>query len=275
LPTDFRSLPAEHREAVFHHGLRAALFVQAVVGSLLGIASAFVIPAFQFRLEAQRDAGTFAILAMAVTVLAALEAGLVAAWSVGRAESFTVPRVRRAALALAFALPVALTVGAVEARWWLLEHEDPLYGYVERGLARRLAQRGIGSEITLAMEEGRLTLAVPAWLERRGRWWVEIDARDTLGRRCNLNSAATFGDDPIVLRIPVPLASDEIPKRPFDLDPGSIVIVRGVRMTLDPAARVAGAPVVFTRQFERVYEAPSPRGNPRSTADFVGAPAQR
>jgi hypothetical protein len=254
---------------VFHHGLRAALFVQAIVGSLVGVAGALIIPALQFRLEAQRDAATYAILACALTILAALEAGLVAAWSAGRTGSFALVPVRKIALALAFALPAGLTAFAVEARWWLLEHEDPLYGYVERGLARRLAQRGIGSEMTLEMEDGRLTLAVPAWLERRGRWWVEIDARDTLGRRCTLHSAATFGDDPIVLRIPVPLASEEIPKRPYDLDPGSIVVVRGVRLTLDPAARVVGAPSVFTRQFELVYEVPAPRGVPRSKADFV------
>lgn len=254
---------------MFHHGLRAALFVQAIVGSLLGVAGALVIPAFQFRLEAQRDAATFAILAGALTLLAALEAGIVAAWSAGRAGTFTFARVRRRSLALAFALPVGLTVFAVQSRWWLLEHDDPLYGYVERGLARGLAQRGIGSEMALEMEDGKLTLAVPAWLERRGRWWVEIDARDTLGRHCTLHSVATFGDDPIVLRIPVPLASEEIPRRPFEIDPGAIVIVRGVRLTLDPAARVAGAPTVFTRQFELVYEAPTPRSIPHAKADFV------
>lgn len=273
--SQFQSLPPAQREAVFHHGLRAALFVQAIVGSVLGFSSALIIPALQFRLEAQRDAAIFAILAIAATAFAAIEAGLVAAWSAGRSGSFTAARVRRTGLALAFALPVAVTAGAVEARLWLLEHDDPLYGYVERGLARGFAQRGIGSEVSLGMEEGRLTLTVPTWLERRGRWWIEIDARDTLGRRCMLHSGATFGDDPVVLRIPVPLSSEEIPRRQFDLDPGSIVVVRGVRLTLDPRARVDGEPTVFTRQFELVYEVPVPRTALRSKADFVAAPLQR
>ena len=53
----------------------------------------------------------------------------------------------RRAVVLAFALPVALTAWAVEARLWLLEHDDGLYEYVERGLSKKFAQRGIGSEI--------------------------------------------------------------------------------------------------------------------------------
>jgi hypothetical protein len=167
---------------------------------------------------------------------------------------------------LAFAMPVAVTSCAVEARLWLVAHEDPLYSYVERGLARRLAQPGIGSEITLAMEEGQLTLAVPAYMEQRGRWWVEVDARDTNGRTCPLRAAATFGEDPIVLHIPVPLASEEIPARRFEIDPGSIVVVRGVRFTLDGAGE---EPPVYMREFERVYEAPIPRYTPRLEADFV------
>lgn len=263
------TLTSQHREAVFQHGLRAALFVQAIVGSILGLSSAVIIPGFQFRLEAGRDATTFAIIAIAGTLFAALEAGLVAAWSASRTDAYTTPRVRLTALALAFALPVAVTAGAVQARWWLLEHDDPLFGYVERGLARAFAEPGIGSEISLGMEDKRLTLVVPAWLGRRGRWWVEIDARDTLGRRCALHSGAVFGDDPIVLRIPVPLASEEDPSRQFEIDPGAIVIVRGVRFTLDPRSRVPGAPSVYTRQCGLVYEAPAPRRGGRSTADFV------
>ncbi len=263
------TLTSQHREAVFQHGLRAALFVQAIVGSILGLSSAVIIPGFQFRLEAGRDATTFAIIAIAGTLFAALEAGLVAAWSASRTDAYTTPRVRLTALALAFALPVAVTAGAVQARWWLLQHDDPLFGYVERGLARALAEPGIGSEISLGMEDKRLTLVVPAWLARRGRWWVEIDARDTLGRHCALHSGAVFGDDPIVLRIPVPLASEEDPSRQFEIDPGAIVIVRGVRFTLDPRSRVPGAPSVYTRQCGLVYEAPAPRRGGRSTADFV------
>ena len=265
--------PHAERLALFDHGLRAALFVMGLVGSLLGLASALIIPAFQFRHEAQRDAETFAILAVAATVLAALEAGVVAAWSAQRAEVFPEPpRVRRRAVALAFLLPVALTCGAVEARLWLLEHDDPLYGYVERGLARAFAQRGIGSEISLDMEDGRLTLAVPTYLKMRGRWIVEVDARDTLGRSCPLHAAAYFGEDPTVLRIPVPLASDEIPNRRFDLDPGSMVVVRGVRFTLD---QPGDEPPIFVRQFERIYEAPTPRITPRVQADFIGTPGPR
>jgi hypothetical protein len=253
------------RTLLFHHGLRAGLFVQGLVGSVLGLLSALLIPAFQFRLEAQRDAKVYAILAVLLTVLATLEAAIVAAWSASRSGAPRVRRVRRRAVVLAFALPVAVTACAVEGRLWLLEHDDPLYGYVERGLARTLAQRGIGSEISLAVEDGRLTLAVPAYLARRGRWWVEVDAHDTLGRSCPLRSAATFGDEPIILRIPVPLASEEIPGRKFELDPGSIVIVRGVRFTLDGETSA-----VFVRQFERVYEAPTPRIARRLQADFVG-----
>src|SRR5205085_9091281 len=129
----------------------------------------------------------------------------------------TPPRapVRRRAVLLAFAMPVAITSCAVEARTWLVAHEDPLYGYMERGLARTLAQPGIGSEIRLDVEEGQLTLAVPAFLEHRGKWWIEVDARDTLGRTCPLHAAATFGGEPIMLRIPVPLSSDEMPARRF------------------------------------------------------------
>lgn len=252
--------------SLFHHGLRAGLFVQGLVGSLLGLASAFIIPAFQFRHEAQRDAESYAVLAVCLTLLAAFEAGLVAAWSARRAGTPVTVRVRRRAVVLAFALPVAVTSCAVEARLWLVAHEDPLYGYLERGLARKLAQPGIGSEITLAMEEGQLTLAVPAYLEQRGKWWVEVDARDTLGRTCPLRAGATFGEEPIVLRIPVPLASEEVPSRRFQIDPGSIVVVRGVRFTLDGAGE---EPPVFMREFERVYEAPMPRYTPRLDADFV------
>jgi len=252
--------------SLFHHGLRAGLFVQGLVGSLLGLASALVIPAFQFRHEAQRDAESYAVLAVALTLLAALEAGLVAAWSARRDGLEAAAPVRRRVVILAFALPVAITACGVEARQWLVEHEDPLYGYLERGLARTLAQPGIGSEISLAMDEGQLTLAVPAYMARRGKWWIEVDARDTLGRTCPLRAAATFGEEPIVLRIPVPLASEEMPSRRFEIDPGSIVVVRGVRFTLDGAGE---EPPVVMREFERVYEAPMPRYTPRLDADFV------
>jgi len=253
--------------SLFHHGLRAGLFVQGLVGSLLGLASALVIPAFQFRHEAQRDAESYAVLAVALTLLAALEAGLVAAWSARRDGTPLAAPVRRRAVMLAFALPVAVTSWAVVARQWLVANEDPLYGYVERGLARRLAQPGIGSEIRLDVEEGQLTLAVPAYMEHRGKWWIEVDARDTLGRTCPLRAAATFGEEPIMLHIPVPLASDEMPARRFEIEPGSIVVVRGVRFTLDGAGE---EPPVFMREFERVYEAPVPRYTPRLDADFVG-----
>ena len=70
-----------------------------------------------------------------------------------------------------------------------------------------------------------------------------------------------------MLHIPVPLASDEMPSRRFQIDPGSIVVVRGVRFTLDGAGE---EPPVFMREFERVYEAPMPRIVPRLDADFVG-----
>ena len=253
-----------HR-ALFDHGFRAGLFVFGLAASLFGLASAVIIPAFQFRHDAQRDATTYAILAICATVLFAVEAGLVAAWSASRTGVPAPVRVRRRAVVLAFALPVALTACAVEARLWLLDRDDPLYGYVERGLSKAFAQPGIGSEIMLGMDEGRLTLAVPTYLEQRGRWWIEVDARDTLGRSCPLRAAAIFGDEPTVLRIPVPLASEEIPERKFDLDPGSIVIVRGVRITLD----VAGdEPPIFMREFERMYEAPR-RAARRLEADFV------
>lgn len=253
-----------HR-ALFDHGLRAGLFVFGLVASLFGVASAVVIPAFQFRHYAQRDATTFAIGAICATVLAAIEAGAVAAWSASRAGVPETVRVRRRSVVLAFALPVALTLWSVEARLWLLDHDDPLYGYVERGLAKAFAQQGIGSEISLAIEDGRLTLAVPTYLARRGRWWVEVDARDTLGRTCPLRAAAIFGDEPTVLRIPVPLASDEIPGRKFELDPGSIVIVRGVRITLDGPGP---EPPIYVREFERLYEEPN-RASHRLDADFV------
>ena len=49
--------------------------------------------------------------------------------------------------------------------------------------------------------------------------------------------------------------------------PGSMVVVRGVRFTLDGAGE---EPPVFMREFERVYEAPIPRYTPRLDADFVG-----
>ena len=254
--------------SLFHHGLRAGLFVQGLVGSLLGLLSALVIPAFQFRHEAQRDAESYAVLAICLTLLAALEAGLVAAWSARRADAPIPARVRRRAVILAFVLPVAVTAWAVEARQWLVAHEDPLYGYIERGLARKLAQPGIGSEISLSVEEGQLTLAVPAYLAQRGKWWIEVDARDTIGRTCPLRAAATFGEEPIVLHIPVPLASEEMPSRRFEIDPGSIVVVRGVRFTLDGAGE---EPPVFMREFERVYEAPILRRTPRLEADFVSS----
>jgi len=253
------------QRALFHHGLRAGLFVFGLVASFFGLASAVVVPAFQFRHYAQRDATTFAILAICATVLAALEAGLVAAWSASRTGPPEPVRVRRRAMVLAFALPLALTAWAVEARLWLLEHDDPLYGYVERGLSKAFAQRGIGSEITLDIEEGQLTLAVPTYLERRGRWWIEVDAHDTLGRTCPLRAAAVFGEEPTVLRIPVPLASEEIPSRKFELDPGSIVIVRGVRITLDGPGP---EPPIYMREFERLYEAPAKSGR-KLDADFV------
>jgi len=253
------------QRALFDHGFRAGLFVFGLVASFFGLASAVVIPAFQFRHYAQRDATSFAILVICVTVLAALEAGLVAAWSAARTGPPAPVRVRRRAVVLAFALPVALTAWAVEARFWLLDHDDPLYGYVERGLAKSFAQRGIGSEITLDVEDGQLTLAVPTYLERRGRWWIEVDARDTLGRTCPLRAAAVFGDEPTVLRIPVPLASEEIPARKFDLDPGSIVIARGVRITLDGPGP---EPPIYMREFERLYEAPAKSGR-KLDADFV------
>ena len=253
--------------SLFHHGLRAGLFVQGLVGSLLGLASALVIPALQFRHEAQRDAESYAVLAVALTLLAALEAGLVAAWSARRDGMETAAPVRRRVVILAFLFPVAVTACAVEARLWLVEHDDPLYGYLERGLARKLAQPGIGSEISLTMDEGQLTLAVPAYMAQRGRWLIEVDARDTLGRTCPLHAAAIFGEEPVMLRIPVPLASEEMPSRRFEIDPGSIVVVRGVRFTLDG---VGEEPPVYMREFERVYEAPIPRYTPRLDADFVG-----
>ena len=253
------------QRALFHHGLRVGLFVFGLVGSLLGLASALIIPAFQFRHNAERDATTFAIGAICAMVLASLEAGIVAAWSASRTGPPPFVRVRRRAVVLAFAMPVAIMACAVEARLWLLENDDGLYGYVERGLSKKFAQRGIGSEISLAVEDGRLTLAVPTYLERRGKWWVEVDAHDTLGRSCPLRAAAVFGDEPTVLRIPVPLASDDIPGRKFDLDPGSIVIVRGVRLTLDAKGP---EPPIFVREFEKMYEAPS-RGSRKLDADFV------
>ena len=253
------------QRALVHHGLRVGLFVFGLVGSLLGLASALIIPAFQFRHEAERDATTYAILAICATMLAALEAGLVAAYSASRSGAPDFVRVRRRAVVLAFAMPVAVMACAVEARLWLLEHDDGLYGYVERGLSKHFAQRGIGSEISLQMEDGRLTLAVPTYLEHRGKWWVEVDAHDTLGRSCPLRSAAIFGDEPTVLRIPVPLASDEIPARKFEIDPGSIVVVRGVRLTLDGKGP---EPPIFVREFEKMYEAPS-RVSRKLDADFV------
>lgn len=268
-------LSLARRAAIFHQGLRAALAAQAVVGSLLGLSSALIIPALQFRLEAQRDASTFAVFAIATTLFAAVEAALVAAWTAGRADATVRPRgvrrVRRRELLLAFLFPVTLTAGAVQARGWLVLQEDPLYGYVERGLARALAQRGIGSEARLGVEDGKLTLAVPTWLERHGAWWIEIDASDTAGRRCTLHSDITFGEDPVVLRVPVPLASDQMPGHEFSLVPGTMVVVRGIRLSLDPRDPTLrnGEPVVFLRELALVYEVPQWRGGGRSTADYV------
>ncbi len=268
------------RAALVHHGLRAALIAQAVVGSLCGLAAAFVIPALQFRLEASRDAKAFALIAVTATLLAALEAGLVAVWSARRvhaAEPEVLPlrRVRRRELAFAFLLPIACTILAVRGRAALIEREDPLLAYLERGLSRRLAQPGIGSAATLEIDEGKLMLVVPTYLARRAAWSVEVDAADTEGRRCALHARATFGADPVLLHVPIPLRSAEMRDRDFSLVPGSMVVVRSIRFAADPSdpALKTGQPAVFARELDLIYEVPPLARGAKSNADFVGAPA--
>jgi len=264
------------RSVLIHHGLRAALIAQAVVGSVFGLASAIVIPAFQFRLEASADAMTFVLIALAVTFLAALEAALVAVWSATRgprAGAIPLRVVRRRELVFAFLLPVACTVFAARARTELLEREDPLLGYVERGLAHAWAQPGIGSQADLVVDEGRLTLIVPTYMARRARWWVDVDASDTEGRFCSFHKGVMFGDEPVVLHVPVPLESEDRSAGRFTLIPGSMVVVRAIRLTLDPRdpSLKRGQLAVYTREFDLVYEVPALARGARMQADFVGA----
>ncbi|MEP7028623.1 MAG: hypothetical protein ABI960_08505, partial [Candidatus Eisenbacteria bacterium] len=281
-PTDPDAIPPHAaRAALVHHGLRAALFAQAVVGALLGLAAALVIPALQFRLDAARDAKAFTVLAVLATLLAALEAGLVAAWSARRLQGAgralaPVGRVRRRDLACAFLLPIAFTLLCVRAQAALIEREDPLLTYVERGLARRLAQRGIGSAASLEVADGKLTLVVPTYLARRAAWSVEVDAGDTEGRQSALRARAAFGADPVILRVPLPLRSEEMQDRDFMLVPGSIVVVRSIRFVADaadPAIR-AGHPAEFSRRLDLVYEVPPLARGARSRVDFVSAPTR-
>ena len=144
-----------------------------------------------------------------------------------RAGEMPLRVVRRRELVLALLLPVACTVGAVRGRTELLLREDPLLGYIERGLARAWAQPGIGSQASLVLDEGRLTLIVPTYLARRARWWVDVDAGDTEGRRCSFHKGVMFGDDPVVLHVPIPLESEDRTEGKFALIPGSMVVVRG------------------------------------------------
>ena len=269
------TLPTQ-RSALIHHGLRAALVAQAVVGSAFGLASAIVIPAFQFRLDARADATMYVAIALAATFLAALEAALVAVWSATRGpHAGAIPwrAVRRRELVFAFLLPIAFTAGAVRARTELLLREDPLLGYVERGLARAWAQPGIGAQADLVVDEGRLTLIVPTYLAQRARWWVDVDASDTEGRRCSFHKGVMFGDEPVVLHVPIPLESEDHSAGKFTLIPGSMVVVRALRLTMDPRdpSLKAGELAVYTREFDLVYEVPALARGARMQADFVGA----
>lgn len=241
----------------------------AGVGAACAVVLAFLLPALLFRLDAARDGRVLLGLACALTWLTAFGA---AAFAHATPASDRAHRMPGRAWAVAFALlPFVIFVGASRVRAALVASEDPLYGYCERGLSHRMAQPGIATPTSLAVEDGRLTLAVPTFPVQRARWWVDVDADDTVGRRCTFHAAVTFGDDPVVLRIPLPMASHDMPSRPFGLVPGSMVVVRAVRLTRDPAFRPASAPgsKLYQRRLDMVYEVPAPRGATRSPADFV------
>ena len=256
--------------------VRAFGFAFAGVGAACGVTLAFLLSALVFRLDSARDARVLVGLACALTWLSAFAAAAFA--HSARARAAAPSRMPGRGWVAACALfPFVAYVGASRAREALVAVQDPLYGYCERALSHGLAQPGIATPTSLGLEEGRLTLAVPTYPAQHARWWVDVDADDTVGRRCTFHASVTFGEDPVVLRIPLPMASHDMPSRPFGLVPGSMVVVRAVRLTRDlaastpPAAGVAAAPKLYMRRLTMVYEVPAPRGAGRSIADFVQA----
>jgi len=256
--------------------VRAFGLAFAGVGAGCAVTLGFLLPALVFRLDAARDARTLVAFACALTWLFAFAAAALA--HAERVPARIPQRMPGRGWVIFFALFPFVVFGVVSrAREALVAQADPLYGYCERALSRALAQPGIATPTSLAVEEGRLTLSVPAYPAQHARWWVDVDADDTVGRRCTFHAAVTFGEDPVVLHIPLPMASHEMPARPFGLVPGSIVVVRAVRLTRDlkvasvPAPGLMAAPKRYLRRMSMVYEVPAPRGATRSQTDFVQA----
>ncbi len=258
------------------HGFGRAF---ALIGAAWAVVLAIVFPALLFRADAARDARILIGLAGAVTWFAAFG---MAAW----VNATTAPVSRRRTRSPARRIPlrarmITLTLVpfltyalCAHARAWLAERQDPLYSYCMRGMSVALAQPGISRPTSLDVQDGRLTLVVPAFPGRRARWWVDVDADDTVGRHCTFHAAVTFGEDPMVLHIPLPMASDEMPSAPFRLVPGSMVVVH--RLTLTAASDATNADTTgqpgrsWMRNLDLVYEVPAPRGRvTRSWADYV------
>jgi hypothetical protein len=279
--TDTTPLPPASRRVRALRAIHAFGRAFACVGIGLAPGLVFLFPALVFRHDASRDIRVLVGLASASTWLVAF---LFAAW----VHATTAPVARRRMRSRAGRIPLRLRMsvlvllpfvtfaGLERVRALLVARQDPLYGFCERGLSRALAQPGVGAPTDLDVIDGRLTLVVPANPVRNARWWVDVDADDTVGRRCTFHSAVTFGEDPMVLHIPLPMESDEMPGRPFGLVPGSVVVVHGVSLTLDGVANAQaakGPPMRWARDLDMIYEVPDPHGmGRRSAADFVNAP---
>jgi len=152
--------------------VRAFGLAFAGTGAACGVALAFLLPALVFRLDAARDSRALVGLAGALTWLIAFAAAALA--HAARAPAAAPRRMPGRAWVVAFALfPFATYLGASRAREALVAHADPLYGYCERGLSRALAQPGIATPTSLAVEEGRLTLSVPAYPAQHARWCMD------------------------------------------------------------------------------------------------------
>lgn len=259
------------------HGFGRAF---ALVGAGCAVVLAFLFPTLIFRADAARDARLLVGLAGAITWFAAFG---MAAWVNATTAPVSRRRMRsparriplRARMALLVLVPFLVYAACLRARGWLAERQDPLYTYCLRGMSVALAQPGIARPTSLDVQEGRLMLVVPAFPARRARWWVDVDADDTVGRHCTFHAAVTFGEDPMVLHIPLPMESDEMPSSPFRLVPGSMVVVHSLSLTAADAVNAAapGEPGRWKRNLDMVYEVPAPRGRaPRSWADYVSRP---
>jgi len=272
-PTPAPPVPRRLRALRAVHGFGRGF---ALVGALWAPVIAFLLPAFLFRADAGRDARVLVGLAAAVTWFAAFGT---AAWVNATTAPVSRRRMRSPArrvplrLRLIVLVLVPFVVYALCVRWrgWLSEQKDPLYAYCMRGMSVALAQPGIARPTSLDVVDGKLTLVVPAYPARRARWWVTVEADDTVGRHCTFHAPVVFGDDPMVLHIPLPMQSDDGPTPPYRLVPGSMVIVHALSLTADgPMNAGANGPVAaWKRNLDMVYEVPAPRGRERSLADFV------